>query len=51
MSAEIVIGRALAFCVHPRAAWRILPPSGRALVIAAYACAGYVACLTALILL
>jgi hypothetical protein len=50
MSVEIVVGRALAFCVHPRAAWGILPPSGRALVIAAYACAGYVACLSALML-
>jgi hypothetical protein len=51
MSVDIVIGRALAFCVHPRAAWRILPTSGRAFVVAAYACAGYVACLAALMLL
>jgi hypothetical protein len=50
MSVEIVIGRALAFCLHPRAAWRILPASGRAFVIAAYACAGYVVGLTALML-
>jgi hypothetical protein len=28
-------------CVHPYAAWRILPPSGRSLMLAAYAALGY----------
>jgi len=50
MSFEIVIGRGLACCLHPTAAWRVLTRSGRALVVAAYAGAGYVAGLTALLL-
>ena len=39
---ERVIGRALAFCVHPYASWRRLPASGRACLVAAYVAIGYV---------
>jgi hypothetical protein len=50
MTIEKFIGRGLAFCLNPLAAWRVLPGRGRALVIVAYACAGYVTGLTALLL-
>jgi hypothetical protein len=36
MPLEVIAGRALAFCVHPHAAWRRLPATGRALLVAAY---------------
>ncbi len=45
MSLELLIGRGLAFCVHPMAAWRVLSTPGRAFVISAYAVGGYVAVL------
>jgi len=48
MPFEIVMGRGLAFCVHPIAAWRRLPKSGRALLLTAYVSASYVIVLTAL---
>jgi len=48
---EIAIGRAMAFCAHPVAAWRILPPAKRALVAGAYFAAGYVAALVGLFVL
>ena len=51
MPVEILLGRALAFCVHPTAAWRRLPASGRAMVVAVYLGAGYVTVLTALFVL
>src|SRR6185436_15637482 len=38
---EIVIGRWLACCAHPSAAWRLLPVSGRLLLVAAYAGFGF----------
>ena len=50
MSAEILIGRGLAFCLNPKAAWRVLPRAGRAMVVIAYAGAGFVATMTALVL-
>ena len=50
MSAEILIGRGLAFCLNPKAAWRVLPRAGRAMVVVAYAGAGFVATMTALVL-
>jgi hypothetical protein len=50
MTLETLIGRGLAFCAHPTAAWRVLSRPGRAFVVAAYACAGYVAGLTVLLL-
>ena len=36
MGLDIVIGRTLACCVHPAAAWRRLPASGKAVVVATY---------------
>jgi hypothetical protein len=50
MSFEQMLGRGVALCLNPRAAWRVLPKSKRALVVVAYACVSYVACLTALML-
>jgi hypothetical protein len=50
MSMELLIGRGLAFCAHPLAAWRVLSTPGRAFVVTAYACAGYVAVLGVLLL-
>ena len=51
MTPEVVIGRWLAFCVHPTAAWRRLPLSGRCLMAASYAAASYAAGLSMLLLL
>jgi hypothetical protein len=50
MSMEVIIGRGLAFCAHPLAAWRVLSTPGRAFVVGAYAAAAYVAVLGALLL-
>jgi hypothetical protein len=50
MSVDLLIGRGLAFCVHPTAAWRVLSKRGRAFVVAAYAGAAYVAVLGVLLL-
>jgi hypothetical protein len=50
MSVELFIGRGLAFCAHPTAAWRLLSRSGRAAVVAAYAGAAYVTVLGILLL-
>ena len=50
MGIDLLIGRGLAFCVYPRAAWRVLSTPGRAFVVAAYAGAGYVAVLSVLLL-
>ena len=50
MRIDLLIGRGLAFCVYPRAAWRVLSTPGRAFVVAAYAGAGYVTVLGALLL-
>jgi hypothetical protein len=33
---ELALGRSLAFCTHPYAAWRRLPIGGRALLVGAY---------------
>jgi hypothetical protein len=38
---ELVLGRSLAFCAHPYAAWRRLPIGGRALLFGAYFGAAY----------
>ena len=46
---ELVIGRWLAWCSHPVAAWRVLPASGRALILASYFVSSYLAVLLALI--
>jgi len=39
---EILVGRSLAMCVHPYAAWRSHSARGRLLVFAAYLGASYV---------
>ena len=39
---ELLVGRTLAFCVHPLAAWPLLSKSWRLLILTAYAAAGYV---------
>jgi hypothetical protein len=41
MSPDIIIGRTLACCVHPAAAWRRLSASGRILIVATYFAVGY----------
>ena len=48
---EIMTGRVLAVCVHPFMAWRVLSPSGRALVLTSYAVTTYITVLTMLLLL
>jgi hypothetical protein len=49
MTADVVIGRMLACCVHPAAAWRRLPTSGRAMVFGTYFAASYLGVLTVLL--
>jgi hypothetical protein len=48
MTADVVIGRTLACCAHPAAAWRRLSSSGKAVIVAAYFVVGYVAVLLVL---
>lgn len=48
MTADIVIGRTLACCVHPAAAWRRLSTPGRLLIVAAYFAVSYLAVLAIL---
>ena len=48
MSAEMVIGRTLACCVHPAAAWRRVSGSGKALIVSAYFAVAYFGVLVAL---
>jgi hypothetical protein len=50
MSVDLLLGRGLAFCVHPTVAWRVTSARGRAFVVAAYAGAGYLGVLAALLL-
>ena len=50
MSVDLLVGRGLAFCCHPTAAWRVLSTPGRAFVVAAYASAAYMAVLAVLLL-
>ena len=45
------MGRLLAMCVHPYAAWRSHSLSGRVFVLSAYAAAGYAFALMVLLLL
>ena len=49
MRADLVIGRTLACCVHPAAAWRRVPGSGKALIVGAYVVVGYLGVLVALL--
>jgi hypothetical protein len=48
VTADVVIGRTLACCAHPAAAWRRLTFSGRALVVGTYFAASYLGVLLAL---
>lgn len=50
MPLDLVIGRMLACCVHPSAAWRRLPLKGRVLLVAAYLGASYLTGLVTLFL-
>jgi hypothetical protein len=47
----VIIGRTLAICAHPWAAWRVSARSGRALVVAAYFVAAFLTTLSALLVL
>ena len=49
MTADIVIGRTLACCAHPAAAWRRLSGSGKALIVGAYFLVGYIGVLLMLL--
>ncbi len=48
---EIALGRSLAACVHPLAAWRSTVRSFRVLLVAGYVAVGYFAVLVVLILM
>jgi hypothetical protein len=48
---DLLIGRALAWCVHPTAAWQRLPARGRVLLVAAYVGASYTTVLTLLLIM
>ena len=50
MSAELVLGRAMAVFVHPFLAWDVLSARGRCYLAGAYLAAGYVAVLATLLL-
>jgi hypothetical protein len=47
----VVVGRTAAACVHPVAAWRVLPASWRILALTVYAMTSYLMVLCALIAL
>src|SRR5215208_846913 len=49
MDVDNVIGRTLAICAHPVAAWRRVSPSGRAVIVGTYFTASYLAVLTLLL--
>jgi hypothetical protein len=49
MGTDVLLGRLLAVCCHPQAAWRVLPKSGRLALAATYFAVGYLGVLTALI--
>lgn len=51
MPLDLAIGRMLACCVHPSAAWRRLPLKGRLLLVGAYFSASYVTGLLTLLLI
>jgi hypothetical protein len=48
---ELGVGRTAAACVHPLAAWRVLPTPWRILVVTIYTAASYVTVLSALIVM
>ena len=45
----MLLGRLLAYCVHPVAAWRRVSTGDRTLIVAAYAAAGYAVTLVGLL--
>jgi len=47
---EVVIGRSLAVCVHPYAAWRMPSAKTRVLLVFAYAVASYATTLAILMM-
>ena len=47
---EVLVGRSLAMCVHPYAAWRLYSTRGRLLVLITYVAASYAVMLAALLL-
>jgi hypothetical protein len=48
---SILAGRLLAVCVHPQAAWRVLPVSGKLVLATTYFSAAYLTILVALLTL
>jgi hypothetical protein len=48
MNADVVIGRTLACCLHPAAAWRRVSGSGKALIVGTYFVIGYLGVLAVL---
>jgi hypothetical protein len=49
MNADVVIGRTLACCIHPAAAWRRVSKSGKALIVGAYFVVAYLGVLATLL--
>jgi hypothetical protein len=49
-SFAIMLGRTMAFCVHPLAAWQLLSTSWRLWILTVYAGTAYIVVLGALIL-
>jgi len=49
MNADVVVGRTLACCLHPAAAWRRVSGSGKALIVGAYFVMAYLGVLAALL--
>jgi hypothetical protein len=45
------LGRTMALCAHPFAAWRLLSTSGRMLILAIYAATSFVIVLSILLLI
>ena len=50
MPVEVLLGRSLAMCAHPYAAWRAHSARGRLLMVLSYLAASYVVMLAILLL-
>lgn len=48
LSPEQLTGRLLALCCHPIAAWRVVSPGERGLIVSVYVSAGYLLSLAGL---
>ena len=48
---ELMVGRTMAACAHPFAAWQVLSRSWRAVMVTTYAAASYLMVLTTLLIL